>query len=92
MLAYKTVYGFQKFGVQKKFVGVYLYVVYAICHTLPATAVKIRLYQRPKKIADFLEHLSVIVSLWLFYLLFWRNLVFISDNYQSHQHLIHKIK
>ena len=31
ILVYKTLYGFQKLDVHNKFVGVHLYVVYAVC-------------------------------------------------------------
>ena len=34
ILVNKTLYGFQKLGVHNKFIGVHLYVVYAICRTL----------------------------------------------------------
>ena len=36
-MTYKTLYRFQRFGVPNKFVGVHLYVAYAICRTLPTS-------------------------------------------------------
>ena len=34
ILVYKTMHGFQKFGTHNKLVGIHLYILYSICHTL----------------------------------------------------------